>query len=145
MRSSHLNAFKCLSNIHRHPRQATLCAYFATPSSALKQSANCLLCLFEACSVRSLRFVVLWKVWKQVLHLTVWAAVFYVRSVVARSRASAWSQNRTWSRTDFSCDLASLGPSAPLRSRFCCALRAVSMALLLASVGRRTWLRYPCC
>jgi hypothetical protein len=31
--------------------------------------------------VRSLRFVVLWKVWKQVLHLTVWAAVFYSRSV----------------------------------------------------------------
>jgi hypothetical protein len=32
--------------------------------------------LFEAWSVSILRLVVLWNVWKHVLHLTVWAAAF---------------------------------------------------------------------
>jgi hypothetical protein len=51
-------------------------AYFATPSVASKQSANCLLCLFEAWSVSIFWLVVLWKVWKQVLHFTLCAAAF---------------------------------------------------------------------
>jgi hypothetical protein len=46
------------------------------PSVASKQSVNCLLCLFEAWSVSSFWLVVLWNVWKQVLHLTDCAAAF---------------------------------------------------------------------
>lgn len=123
------------------------CAYFATPSSALKQSANCLLCLFEACSVSTLRFVVLWKVWKQVLHLTVWAAEFYSVSVCALgwTRSLLCYRAYTGSRTDFNCDLASFGPASPLRSRFCCALQYCQYGPTLPFVRRRTSLRYPCC
>ena len=52
-------------------------AYFATPSSPLKQSVKALLCLFEACSPSIFWLVVLWKSWKQVLHLMDLAARFY--------------------------------------------------------------------
>jgi hypothetical protein len=75
----------CSNTLTRHPwylmltnhaRLAQTVVYFAIPSSALKQSVNCLLCLFEAWSVSIFWLVVPWKVWKQVLHLMVWAAAF---------------------------------------------------------------------
>lgn len=53
--------------------------YLATPSSPLKQSVKALLCLFEACSPSIFWLVVLWKSWKQVLHLMDLAARFYTR------------------------------------------------------------------
>ena len=124
-----------------------LCTYFATPSSALKQSSNCLLCLFAACSVSSLRFVVLWKVWKHVLHLTVWAAEFYIRlvHVPAKLEALLYRIAGQGDLTDFSCDLASLGPASPLRSRFCCALYSCQCSPSPSTAESRTSLRYPFC
>jgi hypothetical protein len=46
-------------------------------------------------------------------------------------------------RTVFSW-LFAVGPASPLRSRFCCALRLVSICPSSRRAGRRTWLRYPC-
>ena len=143
-----VNALTCRSHTHcLASLDLALRAYFATPSSALKQSANCLLCLFEACSVRSLRFVVLWKVWKQVLHLTVWAAVFYSRSVcefredrlgakdapakrvvrISTATWPPWDRRRPYGRA-----------SAVLYS-------LVSVALLACTGHGRTLLRCPWC
>jgi hypothetical protein len=62
---------------HANKSRTHLVAYFAMPSSALKQSVNCLLCLLEAWSVSIFWLVVPWNVWKQVLHLMVWAAAFW--------------------------------------------------------------------
>jgi hypothetical protein len=76
-----VNASLTLSRcpVQSSPVHAAHVAYLATPSSALKQSSKFLLCLFEAWSLSILRFVVLWNVWKHVLHLTVWAAAFYMQ------------------------------------------------------------------
>lgn len=80
----------------KHSNLMSSTPYFDTPSPSLKQSEKSLLCLLLAWSPSILRLVVPWKVWKQVLHLIVWAAAL----------ALSW-------------DFASLGPESPLRSRFC--------------------------